>query len=1096
MHRRSRLLPLALLAIALLTCADLFKTDARRAPATTTPRPALTQTTLHAQTTGGAQPAPNAQTNATSTPRADNTATNAPRPTPTPPPAEPLVIRVGVVNYNGSEKTFSEYQQLFARMAEGQDNPKVSFRLVDGAYDDVLEWYKSGLLNVAILSPGVVAELLTAPEWKNEMAKLYIASEAASPAQVYNHFAGVDRRKPGAQYDYRSICLVRKNAPVQTWEDVRALAREDRVKFVFVHPLSVSGRILPEYILRDKYQLDAHNARIEWSYDHGQSLRELAAPEEGDTVRVAFVKDDAEVPLKNESAEDAARYSLDNFRKITIPELDSDDYLIPQDVVLIHPNFAEHKSLVTRLFTNYAKSLTAADTAPRKTYESRGDWLEQYGRVVGWLDGLHLPTSERAQQFLTLEQIVGKLRNLKRNRPETRVALVLSGGGAKCAYQLGAIRAIEDELDTYTDAQGKRDVDIDLVVGTSGGAINAFCVALGLTRNSQGMDELENTWENFNQTTFFEPWRPFTITIGLFIGLLQAILIILFVRLYEPEKINWHRHVGKIAVSMIAITAVLSFTSLRAWAIIPALVLFLIVCARLFGDPAQRWWKHAGAAMCVLAVVEAPAAFFDWTPWDHTAIFVAFFVALLQLVAVIVAVRIHDAEAAGWWRRSLIVFAVLVALEIVLLYWVDYWSWFGRLGKDHLMHHLWLLLTLGSAWTVLSLGALGGALLWIGIKQYKGWRPIDYNIIPSGKDLFLFRRILLTRLAILLAAIVALQLSLTLFHNDSLSDSAGVQQAMADRIPVLIKTLHPNFTVHGADDEERLRDLSRQVVAGDHTGDWLTRDLVITSMTVPGEVSAIHDSNCDPPAKSNPASDWYFYFDHVDAHQLADQAAVASADSHETAQPRAESGEEFIKKDSRFRSLRCGEYRDKLMDVVIGSSSIFPVFKPRELSASTVNGHAATLAELIDGGFAHNSPIEAAVLWGATHIILVEASPEERQEAPSGYLLANSISAFNYLFNQAQLTDARSRGHVEIFSLRPQLLHRKPESLTGEAQLALASENPCAASYTFGADGSAPAGANMCTFDFVKVFVRGAIDLGGRDALGPCFRRERAQPSF
>jgi predicted acylesterase/phospholipase RssA/ABC-type phosphate/phosphonate transport system substrate-binding protein len=1070
MLARLRFLPLALLIVSLPLCADLFTTAARRA--------ATTQT-------------------ATVQPVASRS--DAASATPTPTPAEPIVVRVGIVNYNGSEKTFSDYQQILSRMAARQDNPKISFRLVDGSYDDILEWYKSGLLNVAILSPGSVAELLNAPEWKDELEKLYIASEATNPAPVNSPFAGADRRKTGAlYYDYRAVCLVRKDSPIHTVEDIRARAKEDNVEFVYVHPVSVSGRILPEYVMRNIYHVDTRNALVTWSYDDSQSLRELAEPDIGGRARVAFVKDDAEVKLNNESQQNATKYSLDNFRKIPLPELDDgNDGLIPQDVVFIHPNFVEHKELVSRLFLNYAKQLRAGETAPRRTYEPRANWQQEYARVVGWLDGLHLPVSERAQEFLTLQQIVGKLRNLKRNRPDTRLALVLSGGGAKCAYQLGAIRAIEDELDSYTDENGKREVDIDLVVGTSGGAINAFCVALGVTRDPQGMDALEKTWEDFNQTTFFEPWKPFTITIGLFIGLLQAMLVILCVRLFAPEKINWHRHAGKIAAAMLILAALLAFTRLRAWAVIPLLMLFLIICARLFGNPTRTWWKHAGATMLALAALETPAAF-GWTPWDHTEYFVAVLIALLQLIAIIIAVRIHDTDSVRWWRRALTAFVVLLAVELVSWHWVDYPNLFGRVGKDHIVHHLWLVLTLGTLWTVLSLALGGGALLWVGFKKFGGWRPLEYNIIPSGRNarsLFVFRRILLLRLSLALAAIVALQLSLTLFHNNSLSDSSGIQAAMAERVPALIKTLHPNFVAHGATAEERLDDLSRQVVEGDRAGDWLTRDLVITSMRLPAKDSAASDEGCAARTKDIGASDWYFYFDHADTHQRGDQSAEASADEHAADAPHAKSSDEFIKKDARFRSLRCQEYRDKLMDVVIGSSSIFPVFQPRPLTM-VQGGQPATLAELIDGGFAHNSPVEAAVLWGATHIILVEASPEERQEAPSDYLLANSISAFNYLFNQAQLTDARSRGSVEIFSLRPQLVHRKPQLNFAGTQVELTDENPCAASYAIADDGSAPVGANMCTFDFVRQFVRGAIDLGSSDASRQCFRRERAQPVF
>ncbi|MDT7602774.1 MAG: hypothetical protein QOF61_771, partial [Acidobacteriota bacterium] len=958
MLRRFRFLPLILLVLSLPLCADFFKTTARRTAA------AAAQSTPAAPTS---QPSPQAARTGV-----------AVQPTPR---RDPLVIRIGVVNYNGSEKTHFDYEQILARMAGRQKDQKISFRLVDGAYDDVLEWYKSGLLNVAILSPGVVAELMTLPEWKDELKNLYIATEGSRQLQPVIKFATRARYEPGAQYNYNPVCLVRDDSPIKSVEDIRRLTASTtemhKIKFIFVHPLSVSGYILPEYVLREKYGIDTSKEQIEWSYDHVQSLRQLSEDDPDGDARVAFVKDDTEAPAK--------------FRKIDLTGLEEERGIIPQDVVLIHPNFIEHKEQVKKLFGDYGEEFKrgaqpkAGEENLWKVYEPRDDWQQQYAHVVGWLGALHLTADEGAQQFLTLEQIVGKLRNLKRNRPDTRLALVLSGGGAKCAYQLGAIRAIEDELDTYTDKNGKRDVDIDLVVGTSGGAINALCVALGVTRDPHGMSALERTWEGFSQTTFFEPWGPFPATIGLFLGLLQAILIILCVRLFAPEKINWHRHAGKIAAAMLVVAVVLALTRLRAWAIIPLIVLFLIICVRLFSTPTRIWWKHAGWAMLALALLEVPVAFLDWTPWRHTEYVVTITLAALEFIVIVIVVRIYNTFSRRWLQHSLVIFAVAVVAELVLLRRTGYWSAFSRLGKDHVVHHLWLLVTLGPGWTVLSLLLVGGALLLIGHTKFSGWQPMDYNIIPSGKNersLLVFRRHLLLRLSLALAAIVALQLSLSLFHYDSLSDSAGIQKAMADQVPALVKTLHHNLSVSGATDEAKLDDLSRQIIAGDGEGkDWLTRDLVITSMKLPaGEGGAgvgVGSESCAPADKSDAASDWYFYFDHRDAHQSADEAAVAASDPHAVSAARAESSDEFIKKDTRFRSLRCGEYGDKLMDVVIGSSSIFPVFQPRALTASVTAGDVgrpATLAELIDGGFAHNSPIEAAVLWGATHIILVEAS--------------------------------------------------------------------------------------------------------------------------
>ncbi|MFL6230244.1 MAG: patatin-like phospholipase family protein, partial [Pyrinomonadaceae bacterium] len=871
-----------------------------------------------------------------------------------------------------------------------------------------------------------------------------------------------------------------------------------KIKFFFVHSLSVSGYILPSYVLREKYGIDLSKEQSEWTYDHTQSLRELAEDDPDGDERVAFVKDDTTI-----SGGDVTQDQfMKKFRRIKLDGLDEESGIIPQDVVLINPNFKKHKAEVQRLFAGAGGQAKPGDESASKTYEVRPDWRQQYGQVVNWLGGSKELANQGEEQYLTLEQIIAKLRNLKRGNPNTRLALVLSGGGAKCAYQIGAIQNIEDELDSYMDKDGNREVDIDLVVGTSGGAINALCVALGITRDPRGISALKRTWEGFSQTTFFEPRGPFPATVGLFIGILQAIILTLIVRLFAPEKINWHRHVGKVAVASVVVAALFAATHvLRAWAILPLIVLFLIICARLFGNPTRDWWKHAGWAMLGLAALEVPAAFFDWAPWHETQYVVAALLAALTFLVVVVVVRIHDTFSQHWWRNSLILFAVVVGVEIFALRRSGYWETLSRLDKEHIVHHLWLLGTLGLRWTVLSLAFVGGALLLIGYKKFAGWQPADYNILPSGRNprsLLVFRRHLLLRLSVALAAIVAFQVSLSLFHYDSLSDSAGIQKAMAEQVPALVRTLpeRKNFSVSGATDEEKLDDLSRQII----NHDWLTRDLVITSMKLPADISASDSAavgSCAPIDKSDAARDWYFYFDHKDARQLADEAAAAASDEHPDSPRGSASLDDVVRKDTRFRSLKCAEYGDKLMDVVIGSSSIFPVFQPRTLTASVTapDVRPATLAELIDGGFAHNSPIEAAVLWGATHIILIEASPEERQGARSDYLLANSVSAFNYLFNQAQLTDARSRGRVEIFSLRPQLMHRRDPHASGSTLLATA-ENPCAASYVFGEDGSAPVGANMCTFDFVRDFVRGAINLGSSDASKPCFRRERAQPIF
>jgi hypothetical protein len=105
-----------------------------------------------------------------------------------------------------------------------------------------------------------------------------------------------------------------------------------------------------------------------------------------------------------------------------------------------------------------------------------------------------------------------------------------------------------------------------------------------------------------------------------------------------------------------------------------------------------------------------------------------------------------------------------------------------------------------------------------------------------------------------------------------------------------------------------------------------------------------------------------------------------------------------------------------LVPFLIASGSVYPLFPPK--SFKDVTGVSKTV-KAVDGGFAHNSPVEAALDWGATHIIVVEASPRPDFEE-SSTMFGNLGIAFDHLFEQAQLTDLRSREKVEIYLIRPQ----------------------------------------------------------------------------
>lgn len=73
-----------------------------------------------------------------------------------------------------------------------------------------------------------------------------------------------------------------------------------------------------------------------------------------------------------------------------------------------------------------------------------------------------------------------------------KVGLVLTGGGARAAYQAGVLRAIADILPDKTVNP------FPIICGTSAGAINATSLAVSANNFYEGVHELEAVWANFH----------------------------------------------------------------------------------------------------------------------------------------------------------------------------------------------------------------------------------------------------------------------------------------------------------------------------------------------------------------------------------------------------------------------------------------------------------------------------------------------------------------------------------------------------------------------------------------------------------------------
>ncbi|HYG09458.1 MAG TPA: patatin-like phospholipase family protein, partial [Pyrinomonadaceae bacterium] len=862
---------------------------------------------------------------------------------------------------------------------------------------------------------------------------LYIGSRGIQP-EAESFARQKDKGATAPRFEYHSIALVNERAPELSVDALKNLYDKGELEFVLVHQLSASGYILPRYALYENGMLldTPTRNKVHLTYSHNESLRQLVPsrcldPEsvkhpgyikdgvrsDDGKIKLAFVSDETEMPKIQAALKDDPACKL---KQVRIPELD--DQRIPQDIILLSAEFNEklHKKNTEgdnpkADIQRQLMELEKMGGKPGKEFiiKFQPNWIGGARKVEEWIekfDRYHQLTS----QAYTLEQIITRLNNFDRQHEgKLRLALVLSGGGAKCAYQLGAIEALENALQKNAQQRGDSNVDISLVVGTSGGAINALPVALGV---SQGADQekLRTTWRKLTQQDFINPWSPIRYGWGFCLGLIQAVILMRLALLFDRIT---SRFKG------------------RFW-------------------KKQNWWLPTSLFMILLGLLEMAIFWFEWYPFE-----------------------------------------VLRPLD-----------------KDHNWLHLWSLLLPTLYWSAVILAICGLLFLLVGINCCLSAPPVGAaqahrqpSLLPavvpdrlergigrqimrgklfyenlarpvgSALRLYLIRRPLVFGTFLVTVAFCLLQAYATVATVDSFSESYGVEEAMLNEFPSFLSASNIKRNRNAGGKGAQLEDLSKQIV---NKRDLWKRDLVITASRLPDTERDLKDGHSPPSALIQ--HDMYFYYDTEKKKQA--QSAAQNGDGEDAGRGEAQGmGQEAREAasnpsipplDKRFISFNKGENDRLLLDVVIGSSSIFPLYPARPLKRVDIGtGGLTPDMNIIDGGFVHNSPIEAAYLWEATHIIVVEATPDE-EPSKEKHLLSNLLAAFNYLYTQSQTIDARSRGKVEIFTLRP----------------ALATGND---------------DANSCLLDFSKRLVDAAIHKGYNDAMNitePRFRREPGQPLY
>ncbi len=792
-------------------------------------------------------------------------------------------IRVGIVASEDFDAEFARWRECFSSCSAASGG-RLDFQIAPGTYGDILYWMNEGLIDLALATPAVFAENQAGSEGggSGEVRFEYLATMDMCPG--VGPWALEPRRRSGHHYTYRAVCVVPKDAPWKTFDDLISDPERGNVRFVFADPLSVSGRIMPEFVLRNTGITPAREL-VRYTFSHTGVLRLLAGVRPG-TRMVGFVWDDAisGVPQLAEK-----------LRKLPFPALENVE--LPHDVIAIRCDLPE-KNLVSKVLLDYR------DPKERMYMERIESGAAPYAGVREWSRAIGLSYRAAELQSVSLDEIGQIIQHYLKSQPTPpRLALVLSGGGAKCSYQAGAINAIEEKLEKTKKIFKDVNFDIDMVVGTSGGAVNSLPVSMGLTRTASGRDELKRVWLKLDQRVIIRPSALVRAMSGLWLAMLEAGALLMFVRLFISSR----EHHAPLYFTLLALVTL------------------------------------AQTALVVLPL----------SPWRF-------------------------------------------------------------LGPNHVIHHVWLWFDIAVRSSALPLLISAAAGFFAQSLLKKRGRSMHFTSVP----------LVFISIAMLVLQPVLLFVTLFFFSN-TLSGSEGLEFILADSFQPLVeqaiadRNLPPLSIPVGATPSERFKIMSSRIFSDR----LLARDLVVTA-------SALEQSSDLLP------SDLYFY-----SWRSAGDPIFGA------------------------RGVKLDDHPGLLIDIIMGSSSVFPIFPPRRLENFPTPGG---WVDLVDGGFAHNSPIEAAVLRGATHIILIESTPAARGERTS--LAANAAAAFEHLHKQSQLVDLRSKRRVVIFTLVPKPPH-------------------------------------ICTVDFTDTLIADSIKRGYHDARGefdgeqghsslPSFRKELGEPVF
>ena len=171
-------------------------------------------------------------------------------------------VRVALVSYGETPARVLASLEPLARLLQTKTKGNAKLIFAVGTYADVISWIEQEKVDAAVVTPGVAA---------------YLAARKGQNAAKHWRYL-LSEENP----DNGSVCLTVKGSPLSSVDDLKREAAQKNVQFLFVDPLSVSGRILPERALRHLGISIPPDAR-EYTSSHGTSLQKILAERTGAT---------------------------------------------------------------------------------------------------------------------------------------------------------------------------------------------------------------------------------------------------------------------------------------------------------------------------------------------------------------------------------------------------------------------------------------------------------------------------------------------------------------------------------------------------------------------------------------------------------------------------------------------------------------------------------------------------------------------------------------------------------------------------------------------------------------------------------------------